>query len=413
MKRIIYILAVAILSAACEKEVPLEPAISFFGATPEIQAETAIFRLAYANIPDSTERVFPVTFGGTAEPGTDYIASSDRFVFGGKNPIDAIVVTTLKLGTDKTLSLTVDVPEGYAGGKYTTSEYTLQDKLAYLSFSKNYLMTTDALDIEFKTKDRFGRTMSQTSDAEITLSVNKDKSTAEEGVDFEFPDGSSFVIPTGKNSGSLKFKQINPNPRNGQDKVVLNFSLDEKYSSGEVGEIEISLLDTVWRHLNGNWNIDTLVTDASYMDRYWKGACTGLDKLPKFNAKDKMTVKLAEMYISTSFESSFDNYFGILCDFRKGPSLTLDLGDGTTADLQTFCLDNINRYFSPSEFSEDEEAYIGLRFLSESADSLDMYIIDYVSKSFMPELESLGKYAPEKPMAAAPGLFLNMTFKKK
>ena len=68
---------------------------------------------------------------------TDYTISGDRFVFGGENPVDSIVVTTLKLGTGRTLSLSVDVPEGYAAGKYLTSEYTLQDKLAFFSFSKN------------------------------------------------------------------------------------------------------------------------------------------------------------------------------------------------------------------------------------------------------------------------------------
>lgn len=412
MKRTIYILIIAIL-AACQKELPMEPAISFFAAEPEIQAETAIFRLAFANITDSTERAFPVTFGGTAELGTDYTVSGDRFVFGGENPIDEIVVNTLKLGTDKTLSLTVEVPEGYVAGKYTTSGYTLQDKIAYFSFSESYIMTTDAVDIEFTAKDRYGRLISLASDAEISINVDKEKSTAEEGVDFAFSDGSSLMIPAGKNSGSFGLKMLNPNPQNGKDKIVLNFGINEKYSSGEIAEIEISLLDTLWRHLDGKWVIDTLVTDSAYMENYWNGVCTGFDKLPVFNSDDNISIDVQGMYISSSFISAFDDYFSIISNIRKGPGLTLDLGDGTSADLQTFLLDNINRYFSPYEKSEDEEAYIGLRFLSESADSLDMYIIDYESRSFMPELQSLGKYAPEKPVAAAPGLFLNLRFKKR
>ncbi len=403
---------IAILTA-CQKELPMEPAISFFAAEPEIQAETAIFRLAFANITDSTERAFPVTFGGTAELGTDYTVSGDRFVFGGENPIDEIVVNTLKLGTDKTLSLTVEVPEGYVAGKYTTSGYTLQDKIAYFSFSESYIMTTDAVDIEFTAKDRYGRLISLASDAEISINVDKEKSTAEEGVDFAFSDGSSLMIPAGKNSGSFGLKMLNPNPQNGKDKIVLNFGINEKYSSGEIAEIEISLLDTLWRHLDGKWVIDTLVTDSAYMENYWNGVCTGFDKLPVFNSDDNISIDVQGMFISSSFISAFDDYFSIISNIRKGPGLTLDLGDGTSADLQTFLLDNINRYFSPYEKSEDEEAYIGLRFLSESADSLDMYIIDYESRSFMPELQSLGKYAPEKPVAAAPGLFLNLRFKKR
>ena len=398
--------------AACQKELPMEPAISFFAAEPEIQAETAIFRLAFANITDSTERAFPVTFGGTAELGTDYTVSGDRFVFGGDNPVDKIIVNTLKLGTDKTLSLTVEVPEGYMAGKYTTSGYTLQDKLAYFSFSENHITTTDSVSIGFNAKDRYGRIMPLAADAEVSIKVNKEKSTAEEGVDFAFSDGSSLMIPAGRNNGSIGLKMINPNPQNGKDKIVLNFGVNEKYSSGEIAEIEISLLDTIWRHLDGKWVIDTLVTDAAYMEKYWNEVCTGFDKLPVFNSNDNVSIDIAEMEMTSSFISAFDDYFSIISHIRKGPGLTLDLGDGTSADLQTFMFDNINRYFSPYEKSEDEEAYIGFRFLSESADSLDMYIIDYESRSFMPELESLGKYAPEKPVAAAPGLFLNLTFKK-
>ena len=64
MKRIIYILALAAAIVSCQKELPLEPAISFFGASPQVSEETAVFRLAYANITDSTERVIPVTIGG-------------------------------------------------------------------------------------------------------------------------------------------------------------------------------------------------------------------------------------------------------------------------------------------------------------------------------------------------------------
>ena len=164
--------------ASCQKELPLEPAISFFSAAPEIKDETAIFRLAYANITDSTEMVIPVKIGGTAELGTDFIMSGDRFVFGGENPVDSIVVTTLKLGTERTLSLTVDIPAGYTAGKYPTSEYILQDKLAFLSFDIGYQMMTDSLEIVFQTLDKSGKTKALGDDLEVSLSVNQEKTTA-------------------------------------------------------------------------------------------------------------------------------------------------------------------------------------------------------------------------------------------
>ena len=410
MKRIIYILALAAAIVSCQKELPLEPAISFFGASPQVSEETAVFRLAYANITDSTERVIPVTIGGTAEMGTDYTISGDRFVFGGENPVDSIVVTTLKLGTGRTLSLSVDVPEGYAAGKYLTSEYTLQDKLAFFSFSKNYQMMTDSLGIVFQALDKNGKAKALTRDAEISLSVNKEKSTAEEGVDFYFADSTRFVIKNGQSQGSLKIKSLTPHPEDGNDKIVLNIAFSEKYGAGEVGEMEISLLDTLWRHLDGTWDADSLVTDSLYMEEYWKSQYTGMEFFPKFNGNDRLTFDLNEPNFTPSLRSEFKNYFNGKCGIRKGGRLVLDLGEGKSADLQTFWLDDTNRFFSADSESEDKESLIGLRFFPDNTDSLDLYVIDYVSKSFMPELETEGKYAPEKPVAASRGLFLNHTF---
>ena len=98
---------------------------------------------------------------------------------------------------------------------------------------------------------------------------------------------------------------------------------------------------------------------------------------------------------------------------RKGEVIDLELPDGNTAPVQTFIIDNTNRFFSPDEISDDKESYIGLRFIpgeTEDEKLLYMYILDHTSKSFMPELEASGKYSPEKPVAASPGLYLNIIF---
>ena len=412
MKRILYILVLAATIVSCQKELPLEPAISFFGASPEIREETAVFRLAYANITDSTERVIPVKIAGTAENGIDYIISGDRFVFGGENPVDSIVVTTLKLGTERTLSLSVDVPEGYTAGKYMTSGYTLQGKLAFFSLEHGYRMMTDSLDIKIMTTDKDGKAKALTAEAEISLSVNKEKSTAEEGVDFDFADSSNFIIKSGQSQGSIRIRSLNPHPAEGKDKIVLNLNFGEKYGLGEAAELEVSLLDTLWKHLNGTWEADSLVTDSLYMEKFWNNSCTGMDLFPKFNSRDWLTFDMETISLTPSVRSAFKNYFSGRSGFRKGNHINLDLGKGNTAELQTFWLDNTNRYFSEEQESEDKESLIGLRFFPDGTDSLDLYVIDYVSRSFMPELEAEGKYAPEKPVAASPGQFLNLTFKK-
>ena len=411
--RLLTLIALAGIFSACSKDISLDPAVSLFAPQPEVYEETAIFRLASMGIDAVSEQSFPVTFGGSAELGVDYEVSGDRFVLGGENPVDSIVVTTLKLGTDKTVSLTVEVPDGIGNGKYMTSEFTLQDKLAYFSFPASYSMVADSIDVEFDAYDRKGKAKVLGREATITLSVDTEKSTAVEGEDFIFADSAHFVISQGQSTGKLKLKALNPRPAEGRDKVVLNLGFDEKYGAGTDCQIEIDLLDTLWSTLNGEWKIDTLVTDTTYMRKYWDESYTGMELMPKYNMSDAMTFDLKAASLNPKLRSGFKNYFLGKSIMKKAGSMDLDLGNGETASLQTFLIDNTNRDFSEDSKSEDKESYIGLRILEgEEADTLDLYVIDYMSKSFLPELVTEEKYAPEKPVAASPGLFLNLTFTK-
>ena len=411
--RLLTLIAIAGLAGACSKDIALDPAVSLFAPQPEVYEETAIFRLASMSVDTTYEQSFPVTFGGSAELGVDYEVSGDRFVLGGENPVDSIVVTTLKFGTDKTVSLTVEVPDGIGNGKYMTSEFTLQDKLAYFSFPASYSMVADSIDVEFDAYDRKGKAKVLGREATITLSVDTEKSTAVEGEDFIFADSAHFVISQGQSTGKLKLKALKPRPAEGRDKVVLNLGFDEKYGAGTDCQIEIDLLDTLWSTLNGEWKIDTLVTDTTYMRKYWDESYTGMELMPKYNMSDAMTFDLKAASLNPKLRSGFKNYFLGKSIMKKAGSMDLDLGNGETAALQTFLIDNTNRDFSEDSKSEDKESYIGLRIIEgEEADTLDLYVIDHMSKSFLPELVTEERYAPEKPVAASPGLFLNLTFTK-
>ena len=409
--RLLTLIAIAGLAGACSKDIALDPAVSLFAPQPEVYEETAIFRLASMSVDTTYEQSFPVTFGGSAELGVDYEVSGDRFVLGGENPVDSIVVTTLKFGTDKTVSLTVEVPDGIGNGKYMTSEFTLQDKLAYFSFPASYSMVADSIDVEFDAYDRKGKAKVLGREATITLSVDTEKSTAVEGEDFIFADSAHFVISQGQSTGKLKLKALKPRPAEGRDKVVLNLGFDEKYGAGT--DCQIDLLDTLWSTLNGEWKIDTLVTDTTYMRKYWDESYTGMELMPKYNMSDAMTFDLKAASLNPKLRSGFKNYFLGKSIMKKAGSMDLDLGNGETAALQTFLIDNTNRDFSEDSKSEDKESYIGLRIIEgEEADTLDLYVIDHMSKSFLPELVTEERYAPEKPVAASPGLFLNLTFTK-
>lgn len=417
MKRILTILSLAAaFLTACQEESLLSPAASLFSPTPELTDTTAIFRLAVANIKAGDKAVtFPVHFEGSAERGVDYTVSADAFVFGGESPVDSIVVTTVNLGTEKTLNMTVSLPEGFEAGKYLTSGYKLHDKFAYISFSKEYTMTADSTDLEFQMTGKKGSLKAYSKDVKIFMSINKERSTAEEGVDFEFSDSSHFTIRAGETSGALEIKSLKPVVEPGRDKIVMNLSFGEDFGAGQIHEMEINLLDAAWSKLDGTWMADSLVTDATYMEEYWKDAASDYSLMPEFDSDDNITVDLKNCSLDPRFSSLFRYYFTDMSLMRKGTVIELELPDGSTAPVQTFLIDNTNRFFSRNEKSEDKESYIGLRFISgetEDAPLLDMYVLDHTSKSFMPELEAAGKYNPEKPSAASPGLYLNMIFSK-
>ncbi len=83
--------------------------------------------------------------------------------------------------------------------------------------------------------------------------------------------------------------------------------------------------------------------------------------------------------------------------------------------LQLLLLKNVNRFFSPTEKSEDKEAYLGVRNIVDKSTGevlLDVYIIDHNSRSF---LQSVSDYAymPYKPTADNIYSYINFTLKKK
>lgn len=127
MKRFISLIILAACFFSCSDKLAVAPAVSFFSDRPELTDTTAIFRLAVAYRSDTTQMSIPVRFGGTAEYGTDYTASADAFIIGGESPMDSIIVSTLIFGTEKTVSLTMDLPEGFDSGRYLTSGFTIQD----------------------------------------------------------------------------------------------------------------------------------------------------------------------------------------------------------------------------------------------------------------------------------------------
>lgn len=416
MKRILYtIIAAAAILAGCSDGMPLTPGISFITPTPEIFEETAIFRVIGQpfDSPDSIK--VAVTFGGSAEMGVDYVASADHFVFSKESLTDSIVISTKKLGTGRDVSLSLEIPEGFTGGKYVTSGFNLQNKYGMLSFASARGYAADTTECFIVLHDSTGTVKALSKDTPVSFKVNTEKSTAVEGVDFKFAATESMYIAGGANAAGFKVIPLNAALQEGKDKIVLNVVTDERFDSGLFPEKEISLLKSELKVLDGTWKIDTLITDSLHFERFWGSRCTGYSLVPEFGYSDSFDMTLSTALFAPSFASRLNWFFKGESIMEFAQEMDIIGTEGTSKKVQLISIDNTNRYFSADTTSTDSRSFIGIHLTKEAetqADMLELYILDHTSMSFMPELESEKRYGTEKPVATEPGMYLNATFLK-
>ena len=279
---------------------------------------------------------------------------------------------------------------------------------------KSYIADTTEYTISLC--DSTGATRALSKDTPISFAVNTEKSTAVEGIDFEFTDTSALFIPKGESSVTFAIAPIGGALQKGKDKIVLNVLTDEKFGTGQVPEIELGILRPELKALDSKWKIDTLITDSLHFEKIWGSQCTAYSHVPEFNSSDAFEISFSDATFSPSFRSGFKYFF--TGDSQLGFDKEIGITDpeGNQKELQLLSLDKTNRYFSETETSEDSLSFIGVHLMKDAEteeDVLELYFIDHTSKSFMPELESGMKYGTEKPVATEPGTYLMATFRKR
>lgn len=408
----------AAMLAACSEDITFTPGISFLTPDPEILEETAIFRVIGQSFSSADSVRIPVVFGGTAEAGSDYEASADHFVFSSESPTDSIVISTKRLGTEKTVSLTLQIPDGFVAGKYPSSEFKLQGKYGKLSFGsqRGYIADTTKYTVSLSDSTGAARVLSRNS--LISFAVDKEKSTAVEGTDFEFIGGSSIEIAGGGSSAEFTIAPIAGALQKGRDKIVLKVESDDKFDTGMFPELELGILKPEFNVLDGNWKIDTLVTDSPFFEQIWGEQCTGYELVPKFSSSDSFEISFEDASFQPAFRSGLKNFFNGDSQLSFGDEVQITDTEGNPKRLQMLSLDKTNRYFSETEVSEDSLSFVGVHLMKVTEeeteiDMMEFYFIDHTSKSFMPELESGTKYGSEKPVATEHGTYLMATFRKR
>lgn len=409
------LLAAAIVLVACSKEEDTRPSVSFETAIPTTVDGASVLSITVKDYTGSDPVTIPVTFSGTAEKDVDYAVSAEAFVYGGTSPVTTIKVTPVEYGTGKTVSAALDIPGGFTIGKYTTSTFTLSDKVGYCSFVSKSAILTSSASIPVGIYDNNGSSFILQNGDEIAVSVNTDKSTAEEGVHFKFSDKSAAIISPSKNQGSVEIEFLKL--EEGKDKIVLTLQPTSKYSIGNYQETTIDILGSYWDMLDGKWTMNEILTDQKFYEEMWSDMCTGYEFIPTYNSEDNFIINIAEGKFTPSFKSDFKNYFLGEANIVKGEEVTYHSGlDLSTVTVQSFIVDNVNRYFSGSDFSEDKEGYVGARIIdgpTSGTKLLELHIFDHTSKSFMPELLDFEMYSENKPVAIGGShMAIIATFKK-
>ena len=358
----------------------------------------------------------PVAFSGTAVKGSEYSVSAEQFILGGNNQSLSITVTALdNYDEAKEIVATLGSVADFIPGKNATAKISLgvKGKIMY-SFSVKSMTMGETGSVQLDLYTATGAKYTAEQDIVIPIEI-AEGSTAVENTNFTFEGAKQLVVAQGKSSGAITLKA--GTLETGKDKVVLKTGLENNkgFVRGQYNEITVTIFGSYFSKLEGTWKMSA---EGNYDPTEFanlNGSSSDNDKptfdadmaaLPAYNAKDRLI--FTEEGLTTSLESTLKNFFRENSGISKGEEIIVREGMGTKVPLQLILLDNVNRYFSATEQSEDTEAYIGINFKDGDSNKMKIYFVDYNSKSFL--VDKI--YYDETKPTATYSPFISFTFER-
>lgn len=358
----------------------------------------------------------PVAFSGTAVKGSEYSVSAEQFILGGNNQSLSITVTALdNYDEAKEIVATLGSVADFIPGKNATTKISLgvKGKIMY-SFSVKSMTMGETGSVQLDLYTATGAKYTAEQDIVIPIEI-AEGSTAVENTNFTFEGAKQLVVAQGKSSGAITLKA--GTLETGKDKVVLKTGLENNkgFVRGQYNEITVTIFGSYFSKLEGTWKMSA---EGNYDPTEFanlNGSSSDNDKptfdadmaaLPAYNANDRLV--FTEEGLTTSLESTLKNFFRENSGISKGEEIIVREGMGTKVPLQLILLDNVNRYFSATEQSEDTEAYIGINFKDGDSNKMKIYFVDYNSKSFL--VDKI--YYDETKPTATYSPFISFTFER-
>ena len=390
------LLAVTVLLTACGSDD--EAQTVSFDKTVYALTDGSVSVTLGANFTPGQAQDYPVTFGGTAVKDKDYTVSGEKYVLGGASPVTTIVVTAKNnFDTDKTITMT-------AGGATTTIKLGKRERMLY-SFSQKTYLLGDEVEVEIgllKASD--GSKYVATQDMNVSIEPDA-SSTAVEGTHYTI-ENKTATIAAGKGSCTFKIKRTQY--EEGKSTIVLKPALSEEdgFVGGQFPTATVDIIGSYVTDLMGEWTVYKVVNDKDYWKKTWFLEEKDLKNIPELNVNDTYTFSSDNegLTLTTSLQSGYKNYFRDKSAFTIDKEVTFRPGGNYGMDkvtLQMLKLENVNRYFSASQVSDDKVAYVGVRNIKDDNGEtmLDLFIIDYEPKDFLFTLADYDYFDNKKPTA--------------
>ena len=421
MKKLLFaLLAAPLLFGACSDDNDESvPTLSFAKPVLALSTGSVTLDLQVSGIDLSTLSspvTVPVTFSGTAVKDSEYSVSAEQFVLGGGSQSLSITVTALdNYDAAKEIVATLGSVENFVPGKNSSAKISLgvKSKILY-SFSVKSITVGETGAVQLDLYTATGAKYTAEQNIVIPIEV-AEGSTAVEGVNFTFEGEKQLVVAQGKSSGTISIKA--GTVESGKDKLILKTGLenDKGFVRGQYDKITVSIFGSYFSKLEGTWKMSA---EGNYDPEEFaslNGSNAETDKptfdadmaaLPAYNANDRLTFTAEGL--TASLQSTLKNFFRESSGISKGEEIIVREGMGTKVPLQLILLDNVNRYFSATEQSEDTEAYIGINFKDGDSNKMKIYFVDYDSKSFL-----VGKmYYDETKPTTTYSPFISFTFER-
>lgn len=417
MKKCLFaLLAAPLLLAACSNDDGKEstPTLSFDKTTLSLTegSVTLDLKVSGADLSAlSSPITVPVTFSGSAVKGSEYTVSAEQFVLGGSSQSLSITVTALdNYDEPKEIVASIGSVQGFVtDAASSTISLGKKNKIVYSFYSKTAVMSS-GVTVQIDLYNDDGSKYSATQAITIPISVDTEHSTAVEGLHFAFTGAKEIVVAQGKSSGSTTLECLSV--EEDKDTFVIQADLENNkgFAKGTYKTLTVSIFGSYFEKIAGTWKVKTFETDRDYMQNTWGSMVSEYESFPVLDTSDTFT--FGDEGLTTSLQSALKNYFRTTSNVAKGEERDLNVAYQDKRTIQLIELDNTNRYFSPTEESEDKVSYIGVRIPTDAPNTLELYLLDYESKSFFPEFGDFEMYDTVKPVAILTGVFLFYTLER-